>query len=259
VPEKLERPEDPLGEAVKFLVPLQQFAPKDVNTHLLAFEIYYRKGKPLLMLQSVKRALSISSTDPRVIGCVLRLQHFIDKKVSMKAPVVEVLEKATKPIFVYQSAKEGIDQFMQKNDKDLEHIFVGAQLLALLNPSNSEKAIKLTTQLDTSLSGVSIRLCTEILDSLSDGKFGPEGVSSAAAYRKKCEAHFEMSSIFSDSPPPPDADADPAAAGGDDDSGAALNNNGKDEQKAVSHNKASAATNNSSSSHLNSKTVKSVS
>ena len=43
----------------------------------------------------------------------------------MKAPVVEVLEKATKPIFVYQSAKEGIDQFMQKNDKDLEHIFVG--------------------------------------------------------------------------------------------------------------------------------------
>ena len=81
------------------------------------------------MLQSVKRALSISSTDPRVIGCVLRLQHFIDKKVSMKAPVVEVLEKATKPIFVYQSAKEGIDQFMQKNDKDLEHIFVGEFIL----------------------------------------------------------------------------------------------------------------------------------
>ena len=45
VPEKLERPEDPLGEAVKFLVPLQQFAAKDLNTHLLAFEIYYRKGK----------------------------------------------------------------------------------------------------------------------------------------------------------------------------------------------------------------------
>ena len=44
VPEKLERPEDPLGEAVKFLVPLQQFAAKDLNTHLLAFEIYYRKG-----------------------------------------------------------------------------------------------------------------------------------------------------------------------------------------------------------------------
>lgn len=254
LPEKLERPEDPLGEAVKFLVHLQQFAAKDVNTHIFAFEIYYRKGKPLLMLQSVKRALSISSTDPRVIGCVLRLQHFVqDKKaVSLKAPVAQVLEKATKPIFVYQSAKEGIDQFMQKNDKDLEHIFVGAQLLALLNPSNAEKAIKLTTQLDTSLSGVSIRLCTEILDSLTDGKFGPEGVRCAPDYREKCATHFDMSSVFSDSPDPPAAAAPDAEAAADD----SANNNG--EQTAVSHSKASAATNNSSS-HLNSKTVKSAS
>ena len=83
-------------------------------------------GKPLLMLQSVKRALTISSTDPRVIGCVLRLQHLVqDKKVPMKAPVVQVLEKATESIFVYKSVKDGTDQFMQKNDKDLEHIFVG--------------------------------------------------------------------------------------------------------------------------------------
>ncbi len=31
LPEKLERPEDPLGEAVKFLVPLQTLAAKDVQ------------------------------------------------------------------------------------------------------------------------------------------------------------------------------------------------------------------------------------
>ena len=35
---------------------------------------------------------------------------------------------------------------------------VGAQLMALLNPSNTEKAVKLTTQLDSSLSGVSIQV-----------------------------------------------------------------------------------------------------
>ena len=44
LPEKLQRPEDPLQEAVKFLQPLQQLASKDINTHLLAFEIYFRKG-----------------------------------------------------------------------------------------------------------------------------------------------------------------------------------------------------------------------
>ena len=44
MPEKLQRPEDPLQEAVKFLQPLQQLAAKDLRTHLFAFEIYYRKG-----------------------------------------------------------------------------------------------------------------------------------------------------------------------------------------------------------------------
>lgn len=42
VPDKLERPDDPLSEAVKFLVPLQQLASKRLETHLAGFEIYYR-------------------------------------------------------------------------------------------------------------------------------------------------------------------------------------------------------------------------
>jgi hypothetical protein len=44
LPEKLQRPEDPLAEALKFLQPLQQLSAKDLSTHLFAFEIYYRKG-----------------------------------------------------------------------------------------------------------------------------------------------------------------------------------------------------------------------
>ena len=42
LPEKLERPEDPLAEALKFLQPLQMLAGKRLDTHLAAFEIYYR-------------------------------------------------------------------------------------------------------------------------------------------------------------------------------------------------------------------------
>ena len=51
VPEKLERPEDPLGEAIKFLIPLQTLADKCLTTHIMAFEIYYRKGKNSLVTQ----------------------------------------------------------------------------------------------------------------------------------------------------------------------------------------------------------------
>ena len=45
VPDKLERPDDPLAEAIRFLTPLQMLASNSLSTHLLAFEIYYRKGK----------------------------------------------------------------------------------------------------------------------------------------------------------------------------------------------------------------------
>lgn len=48
VPEKLERVENPLEEAIKFLIPLKNLIGDDIETHLLAFEIYFRKGKVLL-------------------------------------------------------------------------------------------------------------------------------------------------------------------------------------------------------------------
>jgi len=59
IPSKLERPEDPLSEAIKFLTPLQTLAKNLIETHLLAFEVYLRKNKPLLMLQSLKRTYNL--------------------------------------------------------------------------------------------------------------------------------------------------------------------------------------------------------
>jgi hypothetical protein len=44
VPDKLERTEEPLTEALKFLTPLQLLASTCLTTHIMAFEIYYRKG-----------------------------------------------------------------------------------------------------------------------------------------------------------------------------------------------------------------------
>jgi len=37
--------EYPLEEAVKFLIPLKHLVKDKIDTHLLAFEIYFRKGR----------------------------------------------------------------------------------------------------------------------------------------------------------------------------------------------------------------------
>lgn len=41
----LKQVENPLEEAIKFLIPLKNLVADNIDTHLLAFEIYFRKGK----------------------------------------------------------------------------------------------------------------------------------------------------------------------------------------------------------------------
>uniref|UniRef100_A0A4W4G428 N(alpha)-acetyltransferase 15, NatA auxiliary subunit n=1 Tax=Electrophorus electricus TaxID=8005 RepID=A0A4W4G428_ELEEL len=71
IPEKLAKVENPLDEAVKFLIPLKNLVKNKIETHLLAFEIYFRKEKFLLMLQSVKRASAIDLDHPRLHQCLV--------------------------------------------------------------------------------------------------------------------------------------------------------------------------------------------
>lgn len=49
--------EDPLEQSIKFLKPLQELASDNIETHLMAFEIYYRKGI-LLRLCSINFVFS---------------------------------------------------------------------------------------------------------------------------------------------------------------------------------------------------------
>lgn len=54
--------ENPLEEAVKFLMPLKHLVKDKIDTHLLAFEIYFRKGWQHLFSKSLMlRPLSFIS------------------------------------------------------------------------------------------------------------------------------------------------------------------------------------------------------
>lgn len=67
--------EDPLNQAIRFLRPLQSLASERIETHLLAFEIYIRKDKLLLMLQSIKRAWLIDPHHPKLYSNLIRFYH----------------------------------------------------------------------------------------------------------------------------------------------------------------------------------------
>ncbi|XP_015792159.1 N-alpha-acetyltransferase 15, NatA auxiliary subunit [Tetranychus urticae] len=79
IPSKLERPENPLEEAIKFLKPLQLLVKNNISTHLMAFEIYYRKEKVMLMLQSLKRAINLNPNHPIVHKQIALFNDFVEK------------------------------------------------------------------------------------------------------------------------------------------------------------------------------------
>lgn len=91
---KLERPEDPLAEAIKFLTPLQILAKQRLDTHLLAFEIYFRKNRILLMLQSLKRAIRLNANHPVLKNQLNLFFKFVESnKEQLNEAVIKVLDR----------------------------------------------------------------------------------------------------------------------------------------------------------------------
>lgn len=89
----LERPKDALKEAERFLKPLQMFASNRIETHLLAFEIYYRKNKLLLMLQSLKRAVRLDCKNNKLDEQLKLFSSLVnDKRDELNQYVAQVID-----------------------------------------------------------------------------------------------------------------------------------------------------------------------
>jgi len=80
IAEELEATKTPLIEATVFLKPLQDLLPDKIETHLAAFEISYRKEKPLLMLQALKRCFAIDQKHPKVRENVKKYSEYVKSK-----------------------------------------------------------------------------------------------------------------------------------------------------------------------------------
>lgn len=149
IPEKLERPDDPLEKAIEFLKPLQQLAKERIETHLLAFELYSRKSKILLMIQSIKRALAIDAGHPQVHSCIVRLIRALPTLTKdLNVAVKTVVDKAVKELIGTKSAQQLNDEFIAKHSSSIMHLYEAARIMYELDAGKQEAAIKLITSYD---------------------------------------------------------------------------------------------------------------
>uniref|UniRef100_A0A673IPS5 N-alpha-acetyltransferase 15, NatA auxiliary subunit n=1 Tax=Sinocyclocheilus rhinocerous TaxID=307959 RepID=A0A673IPS5_9TELE len=171
IPEKLARVENPLDEAVKFLTPLKNLVKNKIDTHLLAFEIYFRKEKFLLMLQSVKRAYAIDPDHPWLHQCLVRFFKGVSESKDLAESVSMVLKQEISRLFGESNAKSFNQLFLKtclffmfNFQFHLFSSFTAAKMMFYLDPSTQKKAVELAIALDESLNNRNIQVHNGLQD-----------------------------------------------------------------------------------------------
>lgn len=196
VPEKLAKVESPLEEAVKFLTPLKNLVKNKIETHLLAFEIYLRKEKYLLMLQSVKRAHSLDPDHPWLHQCLVRFFKGVSDNKDMPEAVQTVIKQEITKLFGESDPKTFNKNFLSKHVNSIPHRLAAARMMVYLDPSTEAKAAELATSLNESLTGRAIQICTEVLQALRENCLGSHQEKVLESYRASCHGLYPYALAF---------------------------------------------------------------
>ncbi|TRY54747.1 hypothetical protein DNTS_031270, partial [Danionella cerebrum] len=196
IPEKLAKVENPLEEAVKFLIPLKNLVKNKIETHLLAFEIYYRKEKYLLMLQSVKRAHSLDPDHPWLHQCLVRFFKGVLDSKGIPEAVQTVLKLEITKLFGERDLKTFNKNFLSKHSNSIPHRVAAAKMMVFLDACSEGTAAELAASLNESLTGRSIQTCCEVLQALKDGSLGSNQEKFAESYRASCHGIYPYAVAF---------------------------------------------------------------
>ncbi|XP_015480603.1 N-alpha-acetyltransferase 15, NatA auxiliary subunit [Parus major] len=195
IPEKLAKVEAPLEEAIKFLIPLKNLVKNKIETHLFAFEIYFRKEKFLLMLQSVKRAFAIDSSHPWLHECMIHLFSSVSESKDLPDAVRTVLNQEMNRLFGATNPKNFNEAFLKRNYDSLPHRLSAAKMMYYLDPSSQKRAVELAMTLDESLINRNLQTCMEVLEALCDGSLG-DCKEASETYRANCHKLFPYALAF---------------------------------------------------------------
>ncbi|KAF7492371.1 N-alpha-acetyltransferase 16, NatA auxiliary subunit [Sarcoptes scabiei] len=110
-PIKLERTENPLSDVSRFLNPVKIFGKDITEIQMLAFEVYYRRGKLLLQLQCLKRSFRTCEPNSKLYPSLLTqtilfLNYLISLKEQLNESICSVLDHQLSQIDVFGLRKK---------------------------------------------------------------------------------------------------------------------------------------------------------
>ncbi|XP_066937561.1 N-alpha-acetyltransferase 15, NatA auxiliary subunit isoform X2 [Macrobrachium rosenbergii] len=211
VPSKLERTEDPLSEAIHFLKPLQALASNRIQTHLMAFEIYLRKSKPLLMLQALKRALKLEPTHPELHTCLVRFLKFRNEKLAgQSGAVVDVISKEVTRLLPTTDPTTLNEDFLNSHQDSIPHRLQAARSMVLLDSVQRERGLTIATALDSHLLGSTHQNAQSVLKWLESSEFNATA-EEISHYKSQCHEVFPRARAFYPPQPSTTESSDPSS------------------------------------------------
>ncbi|RSL99507.1 hypothetical protein CEP52_009694 [Fusarium oligoseptatum] len=140
---KLAETTDPLGEAMKFVTPLLQFSPKNIDAQFAGFEVYMRRKKYVLALHCLTAALALDPKSPRVHEQTVAFQHLLNTATDIAPKVLEVLKAEFKAIEPSTDLVAYNEEFLSANKSSPRHVLsaIKAQRLLGQDKAKSEEAV----------------------------------------------------------------------------------------------------------------------
>jgi len=185
--EALEQVKNPLDEASKFVSSLEKWCSNRLETHLLAFEVFYKKQKYLRALRALKKCLSMDSSNPiahyQTIQLSLVNKSEIDE--SVRSVFVEGLESVTGGL----SASELNKKYSDANSGVLSQFAVARSEL-LINPDSKES---LKERITAFPDAATRKECETILSYIQDLYSDSEAVT---LFKQKAHEKFPLANAF---------------------------------------------------------------
>ena len=208
VPEKLEKPENALEECMRFLRPLEEFGQHDLQTLHLAFEVYYRKNKVMLMLRQLKKLLPLRNEKKASSVFHYCLCKFLLKYNSTKSTLNEVVQQVVDKeiaelgkslqLSLSDSVEKLNETLFNQQPNNIDSYLNMVKITFDLNPSqNQKKALTLLADITNPKFNLNIKTALSVYDLVANSEyFGRLDETSLNEFRSKLRAHFSTSSAF---------------------------------------------------------------
>ncbi|KAL4792509.1 NMDA receptor-regulated protein 1-domain-containing protein [Aspergillus venezuelensis] len=191
---KLAQTQEPLKEAMKFLTPLLEYSPQNIEAQCLGFEVHLRRGKYALALKCLTAAHSIDASNPTLHVQLMRFRQALNKLSEPLPPqVAEVVDGEFEALLPKaQNLDEWNKSFIADKQDSISHKHAYLTCQQLLKPdSKAETEKELASTLDASV--VSLETALAGLDLL--GEWG-SNQAAKASYAEKASSKWPESSLF---------------------------------------------------------------